>query len=136
MQNLQNDKTVFGLDQNVAAGLAYIPVCLCHLIVSIGILATDKTNKLPRFHAVQSLLLSAAIVVGYIVTIVLVMIFVMVGAVAEIPAIAVLGFLIYFVFLAYALACVVGLIISCINAFQGKIFKLPLIGNMADKWSN
>jgi uncharacterized membrane protein len=30
----------------------------------------------------------------------------------------------------------VGLIICMINGFQGKIFKLPLLGNMADKWSN
>jgi len=45
MQNLQGPKTVFGLDLNVASGLAYLPFCLCHFIVSIGILATDKMNK-------------------------------------------------------------------------------------------
>ena len=103
-------KSAFGLDQNVAAGLAYIPVCLCHLIVSIGIIATDNTNKLPRFHAIQSLLLSAVMIAAYLVCIVLV-------------------FLIM-------LAAIVGLIISCIKAFQGQIFKLPIIGNLADKWSN
>ena len=70
---MQNDgKSAFGLDPNVAAGLAYVPVCLCHLIFSIVILATDKTNKLARFHAVQSLLISACMLGGYIVMFVLV----------------------------------------------------------------
>jgi len=136
MQNLQGPKTVFGLDLNVAAGLAYIPVCLCHFIVSIGILATDKTNKLPRFHAIQSLLISAAMVVGYIITFVIVMLFVVIAGVLNVPGLAFIGFIFYFVLLVYILALLVGLIISCINAFQGKIFKLPVIGNMADKWSN
>ena len=129
-------KSAFGLDPNVAAGLAYIPVCLCHLIVSIGIIATDKTNKLPRFHAFQSLLLSALIIVAFIITFVLVMIIVLLSAAANVPALGMLSFLVYIVFLLFALAAFAGLVISCINAFQGKIFKLPIIGNMADNWSN
>ncbi|HEV7701205.1 MAG TPA: hypothetical protein VGO43_13320 [Pyrinomonadaceae bacterium] len=132
----EQPKSAFGLDQNVAAGLAYIPVCLCHLIVSIGILATDKGNKLPRFHAIQSLLISAAMIVGYVVTFVIVMIFVVIAGVLNVPGIAFIGFIFYFVLLAYILALLVGLIISCINGFQGKVFKLPVIGNLADKWSN
>ncbi len=136
MQNLQGPKTVFGLDLNVASGLAYLPFCFCHLIVSIGILASDRANKLPRFHAIQSLLISGAMVAGYIVTAVLVMIFVLIGAALNVPAIAFIGFLFYFALIAYILALFVGLIIAMINGFQGKIFKLPVIGNMADKWSN
>jgi uncharacterized membrane protein len=136
MQNLPTNKSVFGLDPNVAAGLAYLPFCLCHLIVSIGILAADKTNKLARFHAVQSLLLSAAMVASYIVTFVLVMIFVLIAAAANVPGVAILSFLIYIVFFLVIIALFIGLIISMINGFQGKIFKLPIIGNMADNWSN
>ena len=136
MQNLPTNKSVFDLDQNVAAGLAYLPVCLCHFIVSIGILVSDKTNKLPRFHAVQSLLISGSIFVGAIVAVVLMMIFGVIAAVAQAPGIMLLSFLIYFGFLAFVLACMVGLVISMINAFQVKIFKLPVLGNMADKWSN
>lgn len=136
MQNLQGPKSVFGLDLNVAAGLAYLPVCFCHLIVSIGIIASDKTNKLPRFHAFQSLLLTATMIVGYIVCFVLMMLLVFIGAAINVPAIAFLGFLFYFVMILLGLAIFAGLIIGMINAFQGKIFKLPLIGNAADKWSN
>jgi len=132
----EQGKSAFGLDPNVAAGLAYIPVCLCHLVFSIAILATDKTNKLARFHAVQSLLISAAMIAGYIVMFVLVMVFVAIAAATQVPAIMFVSFLVYICFFVWVLALFVGLIISMINAFQGKIFKLPLIGNMADNWSN
>ena len=134
---MQNDgKSAFGLDSNVAAGLAYVPICLCHLIFSIVILATDKTNKLARFHAVQSLLISACMIGGYIVMFVLVLIFVAIAAATQVPAIMFVSFLVYIGFFLWVAALFVGLIIGMINAFQGKIFKLPLIGNMADNWSN
>lgn len=134
MQN--QGKSVFGLDPNVAAGLAYLPVCFCHLIVSIGILATDRTNKLARFHAVQSLLLSGSIVAAYIICIIVVAIFMVLGAVANSGIMVFLALIPYGFLLLFVLAALVGLIISCIKAFQGEIFKLPVIGNLADKWSN
>jgi uncharacterized membrane protein len=135
MQNT-SEKSVFGLDPNVAAGLAYIPVCFCHLIISIGVLATDKTNKLPRFHAIQSLLLSATMLVGYIVCLICVFVVMMIGAMLNSSIVAIFALLFYVVLLLFILACLVGLIISCIKGFMGQIFKLPIIGNMADKWSN
>lgn len=123
------------MDVNVAAGLAYLPVCFVHLVFSIAILATDKTNKLARFHAVQSLLISASVIVGYILFFVL-MFILMLAAAATHPMVAMLVFVLYIAFIVFAIAAFVGLIISMINAFQGKIFKLPIIGNMADNWSN
>lgn len=36
-------KSALGLDANVAAGLAYLPICLVNLVMSIIIIATDKT---------------------------------------------------------------------------------------------
>lgn len=129
-------KSAFGLDPNVAAGLAYIPVCFCHLIVSIAIIASDKTNKLPRFHAFQSLLLSALMIIIYVVCIVIMVIIGVATAALNVPALGILVILIYGVMLVLLLAGFVGHVIGCINAFQGKIFKLPVIGNMADNWSN
>jgi uncharacterized membrane protein len=132
----QQPKSAFGMDANVAAGLAYLPVCLVHLIFSIAILATDKTNKLTRFHAVQSLLITGSIIVGYIARFICVALVMVVAAAANAPALMFVSFLIYIVFIVFALAMFVGLIISMINAFQGKIFRLPIIGGLADKWSN
>ncbi len=126
-------KSALGLEPNVAAGLAYLPVCLIHIIMSIIIIATDKTNKLARFHAFQSLLLTGAAIVGYIV-VWIVMIIIAFGAIAiKLPALAFLG---YLIMLVYGIAVLAAVIISCVKAFMGQIFKLPIIGNMADNWSN
>jgi len=122
-------KSALGLDPNVAAGLAYIPVCLIGLIMAIIILATDKTNKLARFHAFQSLLLMGASIVLYVI----VMFIVGIAAAAESNVLIMLGTLLYF-------ACILGvlaaIIFACIKAFMGQMFKLPIIGNLADNWSN
>jgi uncharacterized membrane protein len=122
-------KSALGLDANVAAGLAYLPICAVNLVMSIIIIATDKTNKLARFSAFQSLLLIGFLIVGYVLGIVVVGI----GAGANIGILAILGFLIYLgTFLIFLVATVIG----CIQGFMGKQFKLPIIGNMADNWSN
>jgi uncharacterized membrane protein len=122
-------KSALGLEPNVAAGLAYLPVCAINLVMSIIIIATDKTNKFARFSAFQSLLLMGVGVVGSIIG----MIVGALDAVAQIGVFALLGTLIYLIAIGIFL---VGSIICCIQAFMGKQFKLPVIGNMADNWSN
>lgn len=122
-------KSALGLDPNVAAGLAYIPICLIGIIMSIIIITTDKTNKLARFHAFQSLLLAGTWIVVYIAVVVVVMI----AAAAQSSALALLASLLWFVVIIGFLGIVV---FCCIKAFMGQIFKLPVIGNMADNWSN
>jgi uncharacterized membrane protein len=130
MQNT-NGKTALGLDNNVGALICYLGnlVCALGLIYSIIVLVTDKTNKLPRFHAFQSILLSA---VGIIVAMVFGMVF-GVAAASRSGILSGLGGLIYAVF---ALAMLGAIIFCCIKAYQGQIFKLPIIGDLADKWSN
>ena len=122
-------KSALGLDANVAAGLAYIPICLVGIIMSIIIIATDKTNKLARFHAFQSLLLMAISIVLYIV----VGLIVGVAAAANSGPLVMLGSLLYFVVLIAILGAV---ILCCVKAFMGQVFKLPIIGGLADNWSN
>src|SRR5688500_12919823 len=59
VQNMSDGKTALGLDNNLGALLCYLNICFPFgLVYSIIVLVTDKTNKLPRFHAVQSILLS------------------------------------------------------------------------------
>jgi len=130
MQNM-NGKTALGLDANVGALICYLGnlVCALGLIYSIIVLVTDKTNKLPRFHAFQSILLS---VVG-IIAAVIINIIVGVALAANSGVLATLGSLIYLLF---ALAMLAAVIFAAIKAYQGQIFKLPLIGDLADKWSN
>jgi uncharacterized membrane protein len=122
-------KSALGLDTNVAAGLAYLPICLVNVIVSIIILATDKTNKLARFSAFQSLILVGIAVIGYILG----MIVIFAGVAANSGILSMLGSLVYIAAFLIFLVCTV---IGCIQGFMGKMFKLPVIGDMADKWSN
>ncbi len=132
MQN-PDGKSALGLDANVAAGLCYLPICGISLIMSIIILVTDKTNKLPRFHAFQSLLLLAS-------TIPLVIVYA-VGFGIALAIDAMIGFplfmiIVWLIMVVLGLAIFVFLIIALIKAFQGQIYKIPVIGNMADNWSN
>lgn len=122
-------KSALGLDPNVAAGLAYIPICAVGLIMSIIIIVTDKTNKLARFHAFQSLLLAAVWIVLYIVVIMIVG----VAAASNSGALTLLASLLWFVVI---LGFLGAMIFCCIKAFMGQIVKLPIIGNLADNWSN
>ena len=60
---MSGGKTALGLDTNVGALLCYLPICLISLIYSIIVLVTEKDNKLMRFHAFQSLIISAIYIV-------------------------------------------------------------------------
>jgi uncharacterized membrane protein len=130
MQNM-NGKTALGLDANVGALICYLGnlICALGLIYSIIVLVTDKTNKLTRFHAFQSILLT---VVGFIIAFIFGTIF-GVAAAANSGILSGLGGLLYMI---VALAVFVGMVYSAIKAYQGEIFKLPVIGDLADKWSN
>ncbi len=125
-------KSALGLDANVAAGLCYLPICGISLIMSIIILVTDKTNKLARFHAFQSLLLLAAVLVIEIPAYFLMVILLVMNSTIT----SLLGGLFGLVLGIFGLAVFVFLIISLIKAFQGQIYKIPVIGNFADNWSN
>lgn len=121
-------KSALGLDTNVAAGLAYLPVCLIGIVISIIIIVTDKTNKAARFAAFQSILLHAIGIVLYVLGIIVAV----AGMAANSSIIALFGMLIYLcIFVVF-----IGLVVCCIMAFMGKTFKVPVLGDMADKWSN
>lgn len=122
-------KSALGLDPNVAAGLAYLPICAINLIMSIIIIATDKTNKLARFHAFQSLLLMGLAIVLYVVLMI-------VGFAAAATESSILGIFTLLLYVAYLIGILGAVIFCCIKAFMGQIVKLPIIGNMADNWSN
>jgi len=128
MQNMSGGKTALGLDTNVGAMLTYLPICGVNLIYSIIVLVTEKDNKLVRFHAFQSLLILGALIVGCVgVTIVSVILAfvsstlsVMFGLVVWLVVLGVIGVMIF----------------MCVKAYSGAQFKLPVIGDMAEKWAN
>jgi len=131
MDNMSGGKTALGLDANVGSLICYIGnfVCALGLIYSIIVLVTDKTNKLARFHAFQSILLSAAGVVLYLAAM-----FIAIAAVATNSTI--LSLLVTLLYVVCGIGLLIAIIFCAIKAFQGEIFKLPVIGDLADNWSN
>ena len=129
MQN-SDGKTALGLDNNVGALLCYMPICAVSLIYSIIVLVQDKTNKTVRFHAFQSLLLTVA----YIVVMFGAVIFgIILGAVT---GSFMLGMLINLIIFVIVIAFLGLMILGMVKAYQGQMFKLPVIGDLADKYSN
>ena len=121
-------KSAIGLDSNLAAALGYI----------IGILGLinfiiEKENKFVKFHGIQSVLYSVGIgAVFTVVWIVLVIFGVVLSAVSD-----VLGTIMWLIngllFFAFFLAMFGGLIFAAYKAYQGQLFKLPIVGNIAEK---
>jgi len=132
MQNISGGKTALNFDNNMGALVCYLNICLPFgTIYSIIVLVTDKTNKLPRFHAVQSLLLSLVgipLAILYLVGSGIGYAFFVVVGVSLMPVIWLLITLL-------ALVVFIGGIFAAVKAFQGQIYKLPIIGNFADKYS-
>jgi uncharacterized membrane protein len=111
-------------------------VCYLGFVLSIITIIQDKTNKLARFHAWQSILL----LISPLVLLVLLVIFAFVGVVIDsaigVPIFSIISMLLYFLLIIFGLAALVGMIIAAIKAYNGEIFKLPIIGGLADKYSN
>lgn len=124
-------KTALGLENNIGALVCYLNICLPFgLVYSIIVLVTDKQNKLPRFHAINSLLLGLAALI----------IILPLEGISFVIGLALQSFIVSsllgLVVIAVALAVLVAFIFSAVKAYQGQIFKLPVIGDLADKWSN
>ncbi len=127
-------KTALGLDNNIGAMLCYLGnlVCALGLIYSIIVLVTDKTNKLPRFHAMQSILLFVANLVVIIPIYVIATVLVLMNTTIT----SLLAMLLWLVAVVVGIAIFVFFIISAIKAYGGEVYKVPVIGNFADKFSN
>ena len=127
-------KTALGLDNNIGAMLCYLGnlVCALGLIYSIIVLVTDKTNKLPRFHAMQSILLFVA----NLVVIIPIYVIATVLELKNTTITSLLAMLLWLVAVVVGIAIFVFFIISAIKAYGGEVYKVPVIGNFADKFSN
>lgn len=131
---MDTGKSALGLDGNIAAALGY-PIGIIALICLI----MEKENRFVKFHALQSILLH----VGAIVLMFALWIIGFILAVAGMAAAAatdsgalggLVGMLFGLVWLVFIVLYLLGLIMAAVKAYQGNMFKLPVIGNMADKW--
>jgi len=113
-----------GMDPKVSAGLGYLI-----LVVGLIFFFIEKQNRFVRFHTLQAVLLAVSLFVLFFVIIF-----------AGIAAAFVNGGLAGLIFSLGNLAVWVGgfiaWLVGMINAFQGKYFKLPVIGDLAERWSS
>ena len=134
MQNpppVQTAKSSTGLDENIAALLSYIFGWVGGLVFFL----IEKESRLVRFHAMQSILLSASAIVGFIALWVLWVIFAIIGAmVADTLSllVSIIGGLLMF---ALWIGVLIAVVMCLIKAYQRQYFKLPVLGNFAEKFS-
>jgi uncharacterized membrane protein len=134
MQNpppVQTPKSSTGLDENIAALLAYI----FHWVSGLIFFLIEKESRLVRFHAMQSILLSAlAIIVGIVVWVVTLVIWLVSTQLPGILA-GVLNLVVVLIWVVFWIGLLIAWIMCLIKAFQSQYFKLPIIGNFAEKFS-
>lgn len=104
------EKTSTGLDQNIAGMLCY----LAGFITGIIFLFIEKDNKFVRYHAIQSIIVSVTLVILNLI----------------LTAIPIFGWMIGLIL---APIYLVLWIYMLFKAYQGKRFKLPIAGDMAEK---
>lgn len=127
-------KSALGLDANLTALLGYLI-----WIIALIVLFMEKENKFVRFHAIQSLLYHAVLLVVGLALAIVGIILGIVGIAAGQAGGAIggiLGGLISLVWLVVIIAYLAGLIYAAVQAYGNKYFKLPIVGNMAEKFAN
>lgn len=107
-----NGPSSMNMEPNVAAGLSYFT-----WIAGLIFFLVEKQNRFVRFNAMQELLLTGVVVAAEIVLLFLPIIGLLLW-----PFVGLTGFVLW-------LTCV-------IQAFQGKYFKLPIIGDYAERIAN
>lgn len=126
---MQNQKSALGLDGNVSALIGYVIG-----IVALIMIFIEKDNKFVRFHAIQSVLYHvgtfAVIITIWIVGGILAL------ALSQISEVlGLVGLLVYLFGLLLWFGWLAGMIYAAIKAYQGNMFKFPIVGNLAEKWS-
>ena len=105
------EKTSTGLNENVAGLLCYVLGWVSGLVFIL----LEQENKFVRFHAFQSIIVSGVLMVASFIL-------------GWIPIIG--GFL-------AGLISLLGLvlwIVLMVKAYQGKRYKLPWSGDLAERW--
>jgi uncharacterized membrane protein len=123
-------KSAIGMQGNLAAALGY-PVGILGLVSAI----IEKDNKFVKFHGFQSVLWSIGMTIALVVlSIVLGILTAVIGSASGTLG-TIFGLLTVLVYLGGFLLIFGGLIYAAIKAYGGQMFKLPIVGNMAEKFA-
>ena len=134
---MDTGKSALGLEGNLAAALGY-PIG----IIAIISLIMDKENRFVKFHACQAILLYAALLAVWIALVVLSIILGVIGIAASAAGDAgsalgsIIGLLWTIVWLSVFVGALAAVVLGAVKAYGGNYFKLPVIGNMAEKFAS
>jgi uncharacterized membrane protein len=124
-------KSSTGLDENIAALLSYVFGWVSGLIFFL----IEKDSRLVRFHAMQSLLFNVSFgVIGLVLWIIVAVLLVISSQISGVVS-TLISLIATLVWIALVVGILIGWILCLIKAFQGQYFKLPIIGNFAEKFS-
>jgi uncharacterized membrane protein len=104
-------RTASGLDANVAGAVAYA----LGWITGLAFLLMERENRFVRFHAMQSTIVFAALSLAWFLFFSVPLFGWLISLLVIPPVSAVLWLLLMF------------------KAYQGEYFKLPIVGDMADR---
>ncbi len=116
----------------LVSGLAYLSMIIAGPIIPLILFLIEK-NPFAKFHAAQATLLSAAVYVIAIAAGIVSSIIFASAAAANSSILGIFGVIPECVAGIVAIAGLVYWIMGMINGFQGKFFKMPLIGDFAER---
>jgi len=109
---MAGEKTSMGLEQNVAGLLCYVVGWITGLIFFL----VEKDNKFVRFHAMQSILVFGGLTIISIV-------------------IGIIPFLGWLISSLISVLALILWILLMVKAYQNTWYKLPWVGDLAEKYS-
>ena len=117
--------TTGGISDNIAGALAYVTI-----IPAIAFLLVEpfKRNRFIRFHSFQCVfLVLAAFVLGLALKF----------GLAVLILVPVLGqLMVLLISMVISIGCLIIWIVLIVKALQGEMFKIPFVGNLAEKQAN
>lgn len=136
MQNMGGGKTALGLDTGIGVLICYFGNLACGLplglIYSIIVVVQDKTNRVARFHAFQALfMMAASLVIGIPLYIIMFVGFFVDAAIGLPLMTGIIGL----IMLAFVIGLLYFVIMAAIKGYGGEMYKIPVIGNFAEKYS-
>lgn len=111
-----------GIDPKLAGLLSYLFMPLVGIIFYL----MEKEDKFIRFHALRSYALGVA---GFVISVAIIIISAILGAISG--ALVCLTTLLWPIFL---LLWLVVAIMMMVKAYQGEMYKLPVLGDMVEKY--
>ena len=127
----QAGKSSTGLDENVAALLSYVFGWVSGLIFFL----IEKDSRLVRFHAMQSLLFNVLVaVVVFVMWIVFFVLFLIVSQISDVLS-GIFGLVATLLWVVIGIGILIAWIMCLVKAYNRQYYKLPIIGNFAEKFS-